>query len=186
MENVLSRLCGRFEERTVQRNGVNLLHNFYYNDSGALLPYFGKRVIVNYDPEDLSEMLILDKETKRFICRVRPKAITPFRHATEEDIKTVKREQRNVYDYVNGFKPHRTTNSEIMSLVAKKQLLERNFEEQSQDGNEEIETEIIETPIIEAVSDAAAEKSVKAEARVDEDDEDFFLTYYNDNKEDFA
>ncbi len=186
METVLSRLCGRFEERTVQRNGVNLLHNFYYNDSGALLPYFGKRVIVNYDPEDLSEMLILDKETKRFICRVRPKAITPFRHATEEDIKTVKREQRNVYDYVNGFKPHRTTNSEILFLVAKKQLLERNFEEQSQDGKDEIETEIIETPIIEAVSDAVAEKSVKAEARVDEDDEDFFLTYYNDNKDDFA
>lgn len=185
MENVLSRLCGRFEERTVQRNGVNLLHNFYYNDSGALLPYFGKRVIVNYDPEDLSEMLILDKETKRFICRVRPKAITPFRHATEEDIKTVKREQRNVYDYVNGYKPHRTTNSEIMSLVAKKQLLERNFEEQSQDGKDEIETEIIGTPIIEAVNNAV-EKSVKAEAHVDEDDEDFFLTYYNDNKEDFA
>lgn len=86
---------------------------------------------------------------------------------------------------MNGFKPHRTTNSEIMSLVAKKQLLERNFEEQSQDGNEEIETEIIETPIIEAVNNAT-EKSVKAEDRVDEDDEDFFLTYYNDNKEDFA
>lgn len=185
MENVLSKLCGRFEERTVQRNGVNLLNNFYYNDSGALLPYFGKRVIVNYDPEDLSEMLILDKETKRFICRVRPKAITPFRHATEEDIKTVKREQRKVYDYVNGYKPHRKSNSEIMSLVAKKQLLERNFEEQSQDGKDEIETEIIETPIIEAVNNAV-EKSVKAEAHIDEDDEDFFLTYYNDNKEDFA
>lgn len=184
--DILNLLCGRFEERTVHRNGVNLLNNFYYNDSEALLPFYGKRVIVNYDPEDLSEMLILDKETKKFICRVRPKAITPFRHATEEDIKTVKREQRNVYDYVNGFKPHRTTNPEIMSLVAKKQLFERNFEEKFQDEQSEPITDIIETPIIEAVSSAAAENSGKAEAHFDENNEDFFLTYYENNKEDMA
>lgn len=184
--DILHLLCGRFEERTVQRNGVRLINNFYYNDSGALLPYYNKKVVVVYDPEDLSEMMILDKETKRFICKVRPKALTTFRHATEEDIKTVKREQRNVYDYVNGYKPHRMADSEIMSLVAKKQLLERDFEEKLHSRQSEIDINLVETPFIEAVSNAALENLGKAEVQDNEDNEDFFLSYYNNNKEDMA
>lgn len=192
---VIKLLCGRIAVRTVQRNGVSFDSTFYNNADGALLPYYKQKVIVIRDPEDLFEMIVLDKDTKQYICKVQRKELSAFSKITEEDIKTTKREIRTLRTYTNSFKPRALSHSELMALIAKKHLLERDFAEEYKQRQSEIGSDLISNPVIDAVTAATKDNrtakttqatNVIAEAPVDEDNENFFAKYYNSNKEDIS
>ena len=191
---MLRLLCGRIAVRTVQRNGVSVGSEFYSNADGALLPYYKKKVIVIRDPEDLFEMVVLNIDTKQYICKVQRKSMSPFSKISEEDIKTTKREIRTLRTYTNSFKPRTISHGELMALIAKKHLLRNNFAEDYEKRQAEISSDPISNPIIDAVAVAAKDnrsvtvkptEPVKEETQ-GEEDENFFAAYYNSNKEDMA
>lgn len=186
---VLQLLCGRIEVRTVQRNGVSFDSEFYSNADGALLPYYKQKVIVIRDPENLSEMIVLDKDSKKYIYKVQRKSLSMFSNITEEDIKTTKREIRTLKGYTKGYKPRAISHSELMSLVAKKHLLERDFAEEYSNRQAQIDADIISNPVVDSVTVAAKDinKSTRHNATINvsaevDDNEDFFAAYYTSNK----
>lgn len=131
LDNVeaLNLLCGRYENRIVGRNGVQLFNTTFMNLEGKLIPYFKKEVTIVYDPDCLDQIVILEKDTQKYICKAEIKNKSLFGAATEEDFRIAAKQRRNVLDYVNSKKPKQIKESEIFQLMAKNKLLERNFEE---------------------------------------------------------
>ncbi len=190
-KSVLLLLCGRIAVRTVRRNGVSFDGEFYSNDDGALLDYFKQKVIVIRDPENMFEMVVLEKETKKYICRVHRKGVIPFGNITEEAIKSVKRDIKNAKRHAISAGPDRKlSKSELMSLLSKKHLIERDFAEEYNNRQAEIDVDIISNPVVDSVTVAAKDinkvspsnKAINVTAEVD-DTEDFFAAYYTSNKE---
>lgn len=189
--NVLRLLCGRFITRTVGRNGIRMNNTTFTEYDGKLLRYFKKKVTVVYDPEDMSSLTVLEHESKRFICNIQPKVLTPFGAANEEDFRRAAKQRKNVLEYVNGAKPRRLAEHQTFSIISKNKLLEKNFEEEYSKRNEEISSESIKTPLIEQTEksvSAAHQKTDKGNTAVDET-EDVCLSlyeYFKKNKEDMA
>lgn len=113
-------LCGNVEERTVQKNGILMLNNFYYNDT--LLHYVGQKVIALYDPANIDVMAIFDQE-QNFICRAKAKLVSPFRHTTEEAYQEAAKQKRAARKIVRDYSPVRSMS--IQEIIARNQLLER-------------------------------------------------------------
>lgn len=189
--DVLHRLCGRFITRTVGRNGIRMNNTTFTEYDGKLLPYYKKKVTVVYDPEDMSSLTVLEHESKRFICNIQPKVLTPFGAANEEDFRRAAKQRKKALDYVNGAKPRRLAEHQTFSIISKNKLLEKNFEEEYSKRSEEITSESIETPLIKQTEksvSAAREKVNKGNTAADET-EDVCLSlyeYYKKNKEDMA
>ncbi|MCI5842958.1 MAG: Mu transposase C-terminal domain-containing protein, partial [Clostridiales bacterium] len=80
--DALRLLCGNSEERVVNKNGVSIKNNHYFND--LLLSHLGDHVVVVYDPDNIDKMAVFDMDG-RAICMAEAKVRTPFRHTTEED-----------------------------------------------------------------------------------------------------
>ncbi len=95
-------LCGNIAERTVQKNGISLLNNFYYNDT--LLRYVGQKVVALYDPANIDEMAIFDTD-HNFICKAAAKLISPFRHTTEEAYIEAAKQKRAARKIARGLCP---------------------------------------------------------------------------------
>lgn len=188
---VLRLLCGRFITRTVGRNGIRMNNTTFTEYDGKLLPYYKKKVTVVYDPEDMSSLTVLEHESKRFICNIQPKVLTPFGAANEEDFRRAAKQRKKTLDYVNGAKPRRLAVHQTFSIISKNKLLEKNFEEEYSKRSEEITSESIETPLIEQTEksvSAAHEKVNKGNTAADET-EDVCLSlyeYFKKNKEDMA
>lgn len=189
--DVLHRLCGRFITRTVGRNGIRMNNTTFTEYDGKLLPYYKKKVTVVYDPEDMSSLTVLEHESKRFICNIQPKVLTPFGAANEEDFRRAAKQRKKTLDYVNGAKPRRLAEHQTFSIICKNKLLEKNFEEEYSKRSEEITSESIETPLIQQTEksvSAAHEKVNKGNTAADET-EDVCLSlyeYFKKNKEDMA
>lgn len=189
--DVLHRLCGRFITRTVGRNGIRMNNTTFTEYDGKLLPYYKKKVTVVYDPEDMSSLTVLEHDSKRFICNIQPKVLTPFGAANEEDFRRAAKQRKKALDYVNGAKPRRLAEHQTFSIISKNKLLEKNFEEEYSKRSEEITSESIETPLIKQTEksvSAAHEKVNKGNTAADET-EDVCLSlyeYYKKNKEDMA
>lgn len=189
--DVLRLLCGRFITRTVGRNGICLNNTTFTEYDGKLLRYYKKKVTVVYDPEDMSSLTVLEHESKRFICNIQPKVLTPFGAANEEDFRRAAKQRKNALDYVNGAKPRRMAEHQTFSIISKNKLLEKNFEEEYSKRNEEISSDSIKTPLIEQTEksvSAARQKADKSNTAVDET-EDVCLSlyeYFKKNKEDMA
>lgn len=188
---VLRLLCGRFITRTVGRNGIRMNNTTFTEYEGKLLPYYKKKVTVVYDPEDMSSLTVLEHESKRFICNIQPKVLTPFGAANEEDFRRAAKQRKKALDYVNGAKPRRLAEHQTFSIISKNKLLEKNFEEEYSKRVEEIPSDSIETPLIKQTEksvSAAHEKVNKGNTAADET-EDVCLSlyeYYKKNKEDMA
>lgn len=116
----LAILCGNFETRTVHKNGITLMHREYQNEK--LLPYFKRKVIVNYDPENIDELNVFDEEM-RSICVAVARIRTPFRHTTEEDYKRAQKEKKRARQFVEKYRPQ--MEQDTISLIAKNQLSEQ-------------------------------------------------------------
>ena len=123
-ENILNVLCGTFEERTVGKNGVRILNNYYYSE--GLIPYYGKKVIVSYVPENIDKIIVFDTDM-RIVCEAAAKVVTPYRSTTEDDYRKAQREKKAVRNYNKQYAPIGGLN--IHSLIAASQLSEKQYEE---------------------------------------------------------
>ena len=64
------------QKRTVRQEGIELFGNLYH--SAEMYQYINGKVIVRYDPDDLSELYIYDEENK-YIFRVKSRQLTGFK-----------------------------------------------------------------------------------------------------------
>ncbi len=123
-KSILRILCGTFEERTVQKNGVQYQGRFYYHSE--LLAHQGEKVIINADPYNMDELNIFDTDM-RAICKAPAKVRTPFRHTTQEQIREAQKEKKEARKMVQKYAP--TRELDTMSIIARNQLLEKQCEE---------------------------------------------------------
>jgi hypothetical protein len=120
--DVLRALCGQFEERTVQPNGIRILNNNYYHE--LLIPHHGEKVIVSYYPDNIDAINVYDTDNKA-ICVAYAKVTTPFRATTEEDYKRAGKERKEVRAFIRKHKPARAL--DIHNIVARNQLEEKDY-----------------------------------------------------------
>lgn len=123
-KSILRILCGTFDERTVQKNGVQYQNRFYYHSE--LLTHQGEKVIINADPYNMDELNIFDTDM-RAICKAPAKVMTPFRHTTQEEIREAMKEKKKAREMTQMYAP--TRELDTMSIIARNQLLEKQYEE---------------------------------------------------------
>ena len=129
--NALRLLFGKTVDRTVQKNGIAMYNNTFTNNDGKLIPYYDKKVMVTYDPDDLETVYIFDAEYN-YICSASAKLKTPFRSCNEEDYIRAGKEKRAVRQFAKKYKPKQYKNT--FDLIAEYQLEELQYkEEQSPD-----------------------------------------------------
>lgn len=129
--NALRLLFGKTVERTVQKNGIAMYHNTFINRDGKLIPYYNRKVLVTYDPDDLETVYIFDTDY-HYICSASSKLKTPFRGCNEEDYIRAGKEKRAVRQFAKKYKPKQY--KDTFDLIAQYQLEERQYqEEQSPD-----------------------------------------------------
>lgn len=121
---ILKLLCGSFDERIVQKNGVQYQNRSYF--SSELMCHDGEKVIINYDPYNLDELNIFDMDM-RAICVAKAKVQTPFRHTTQEDIREAKREHKKARQMIEQYAPARQLDT--IQIIARNQLLEKQYQE---------------------------------------------------------
>lgn len=122
--SILRILCGTFDKRTVQKNGVRYQDRYYYHS--ALLAHLGEKVIINADPNNMDELNIFDMNLKA-ICKAPAKVVTPFRHTTQEQIREAMKEKKKAREMVERYAP--TREIDTMSIIARNQLIDKQFEE---------------------------------------------------------
>lgn len=141
-KSILRILCGTFDERIVQKNGVQYQGRFYYHTE--LLAHQGEKVIINADPYNMDELNIFDTDM-RAICKAPAKVRTPFRHTTQEQIREAMKEKKEARKMVQRYAP--TRELDTMSIIARNQLLEKQYEENA------------ETKVVENINPALSENS---------------------------
>ncbi len=122
--DALRLLCGNSEERVVNKSGVSIMNNSYFNDQ--LLPHLGERVIVTYDPANIDKVAVFDMDNHA-ICMAAAKILTPFRHTTEEDYTRAGKEKKAARAIVREYAPKRDMN--IREIISRNQLMEVTFQE---------------------------------------------------------
>lgn len=126
-KSILRILCGTFDERIVQKNGVQYQGRFYYHTE--LLAHQGEKVIINADPYNMDELNIFDTDM-RAICKAPAKVRTPFRHTTQEQIREAMKEKKEARKMIQRYAP--TRELDTMSIIARNQLLEKQYEENAE------------------------------------------------------
>lgn len=121
--DALRLLCGNTVQRTVRKNGIELLNNFYYNDK--LLAYVGQKVTALYDPENIDVVAVFDAENNA-ICWAKAKLISPFRHTTESDYREAAKQKKAAWAQVRAAQP--VVTHSIQELIARKQMEEISME----------------------------------------------------------
>ena len=116
----LALLCGTFDTRTVNKSGITFRNRVYWDK--ALLPYFKKKVIINYDSENLDVLNVFD-EDMRAVCVAVAKVRTPFRNTTEADYKKAMKQKKQARQMVEKYRPQ--VELDTMSMIAKIQLAEQ-------------------------------------------------------------
>ncbi|MDR1209201.1 MAG: Mu transposase C-terminal domain-containing protein, partial [Clostridiales bacterium] len=125
-EITLKLLCGTFDERTVQPNGIKYINNWY--EAEALLPYIGKKVIISCDDSDISVLHVFTPEHAA-ICSASAKIVTPFGAATVDDYKRAKRRVRIANKLTREYEPTRSKG--VLQELASDKLERRQFGERS-------------------------------------------------------
>lgn len=129
--NALRLLFGKTVERTVQKNGISMYNNTFTNNDGKLIPYYDRKVLVTYDPDDLETVYIFDTDYN-YICSASAKLKTPFKSCNEEDYIRAGKEKRAVRQFAKKYKPKQCKST--FDLIAEYQLEELQYkEEQSPD-----------------------------------------------------
>lgn len=143
-QDALDMLFATVHERTVHKNGVSLWNNNYYNS--ALVPYFGKKVIVRNYPENIDKVYIFDMEDK-YICNAAARTVSAYRSTSEADYAEAKREQRAVRKEVKKYSPKR--NLGVHELIVTNQANELSDRHETAATNE---TELINLPVEKVVA----------------------------------
>ena len=107
-QTALRLLCCRFDQRTVQRNGVQIMGKFYQDNEGfALTELYKRKVIVGWEPDDIDIVFIFDLDM-RFLCRATAKDRPLQGRTTEEQYRAHKRQRKHILKLVKEYKPIRT------------------------------------------------------------------------------
>lgn len=133
--NVLDILCGTFEERVINKNGISFKNRQYTND--LLLCHLGERVMINYSSENIDKLNVFDMNMQA-ICVAIPRIVTPYRTATEEDFKRAANEKKKARKAIDTNKSVR--DMDIMNIIARNQFEEMQYKKE-QAGTDE--TDII-------------------------------------------
>lgn len=120
----LALLCGTFDIRTVHKNGITFQHRDYWNDK--LLTLFKKKVIINYDSENMDVLNVFD-EDMRAICVANAKIRTPFRNTTEADYKKAQKMKREARKLVEQHRP--AMEKDTISLISSIHLAEQSVKD---------------------------------------------------------
>lgn len=163
--DALRLLCGNTVERTVQKNGICMFNNFYYND--MLLRYVGQKVIALYDPANIDEVAIFDQDNNA-LCMASAKLVSGFRHTTEEAYIEAAKQKRAARKIVQDYGP--TREMSVQEIIARNQLLER-YEEQR-------DVPEVEQLTAQASKNASTLKSSRPIAREEESLTDALTAYY--------
>lgn len=118
-KEALRLLFGTTVERIVQRNGIQIFNNFYYDE--RLIPYFGKRVIVTYLSENIDKVSVFDMDRKA-ICVAKAQIMTPFRNTTEADYREAAKKKKAVRNFVESHAPAKQL--DVHQLIANEQAAE--------------------------------------------------------------
>lgn len=113
-------ICGNSVERTVQKNGICMFNNFYYNDT--LLRYVGQKVIAVYDPANIDEVAIFDQKNDA-ICMATAKLVSGLRHTSEEAYIEAAKQRRAAHKLAEDNAPIREMS--VQEIIARNHLLER-------------------------------------------------------------
>ena len=148
--NALRLLCGKTEIRTVDKNGIRLMNNMFCNYDGRLIQYYGKKVMVTYDPDDMENVYIFDMDY-RYICTAVSKFKTMFRSVTQADYERAGKEKRLVRQMVKKYKPLRERDT--FDLIAGYHMEEKLYAES------QAETETLTTPFSEQADKAFEPKA---------------------------
>lgn len=116
-KEVLSILCGTFEERKVDRGYVRFKNRTYYND--ALIPKNKETVIVNYDCDNLDRLYIFNSDLT-LLCIAEPNIKSVFGDITGEEYREAAKRKKQAKAEIENWKPYRNQN--IMNLVSEVQL----------------------------------------------------------------
>lgn len=116
----LALLCGTFDTRTVHKSGISFRNRIYWDK--ALLPYFKKKVIINYDSENLDVLNVFD-EDMRAVCVAAARVRTPFRNTTEADYKQAMKMKKQARQMIEKYRPKMELDT--MSMISNIQLAEK-------------------------------------------------------------
>lgn len=116
--DALRLLCGNSDERVVNKNGILIKNNSYFND--ILQKHIGQKVIVTFAPADIDKIAVFDMEN-RAICMAEAKICTPFRHTSEEDYRRTEKEKKAARAIVKQHAPVREL--DIHSIIARNQAI---------------------------------------------------------------
>lgn len=166
-QEALDMLFTTVNERTVHKNGVSIWNNHYYDS--ALIPYFGKKVIVRNYPENIDKIYIFNMEGD-FICTAKAKVVTSYRNTSEADFLEAKRQQREVKKHIKRIAPKRNLSTHQLIAVNQADELADNYESTA------TETELINLPAEHAV--AAIKKGDENTAQ-SKADSNFFVSTMN-------
>lgn len=151
--NALKLLCGKTVTRTVDRNGVRIFSQTYSNYDGCLVSYYGKKVMVTYDPDNIDSVFIFDMDY-RYICMAESRLKPMFRNTNEEEFNKLAKEKKKVRELVKACRPVREKS--IFELIAEHHQQEEMYRNQ----HEQIETEVLTTPFSEQADKAFEVKTV--------------------------
>lgn len=166
-------ICGNSVERTVQKNGICMFNNFYYND--MLLRYVGQKVVAVYDPANIDEVAIFDQEHNA-ICMATAKLVSGFRHTSEEAYIEAAKQKRAARKLAQDYGPTREMN--VQEIIARNQLLER-YEERKDIPQAEHLT-------AQASRNAAILKNSRPKAREEDNLTDALTAYYMQKEDVYA
>ena len=150
--NALKLLCGKTVTRTVDRNGVRIFSQTYSNYDGCLVSYYGKKVMVTYDPDNIDSVFIFDMDY-RYICIAESRLKPMFRNKNEEEFNKLAKEKKKVRELVKACRPVREKS--IFELIAEHHPQEEMYRNQ----HEQIETEVLTTPFSEQADKAFEPKA---------------------------
>jgi len=93
-------------ERKVGKNGVRFMNLLYGQFDAMLLSHFGKKVLVNYDPDDIRRISVYDATTFKLISIAEQNELIRYGHAISEEAlreamktkATIARQNRNFVD----------------------------------------------------------------------------------------
>ena len=166
-------ICGNSVERTVQKNGICMFNNFYYNDT--LLRYVGQKVFAVYDPANIDKVAIFDQDYNA-ICMTTAKLVSGLRNTSEEAYIEANKQKRAAHKITEDHAPIRKMS--VQEIIARNQLLERQEEKKNVPQVEQLTAQ--------ASRNAAILKDSRPKAREEDNLTDALTAYYMQKEDVYA
>lgn len=166
-------ICGNSVERTVQKNGICMFNNFYYNDT--LLRYVGQKVFAVYDPANIDNVAIFDQDYNA-ICMTTAKLVSGLRNTSEEAYIEANKQKRAAHKITEDHAPIRKMS--VQEIIARNQLLERQEEKKNVPQVEQLTAQ--------ASRNATILKDSRPKAREEDNLTDALTAYYMQKEDVYA